>query len=396
MRSRIGLILCVIGLLAGCGGGGDGAAPPPVVTPPPPPPPPPVVGVGGGTVTETTGASVIVPAGALTTDTTIRIAVDSSGAPAMPTGPIAAGSIYVVTPHGGDFPVPIEVSIPVPAVTLLPTQKLVLGKAQPGGEWILLDDSVVTDGKIKAKVTSFSFFTTFVITYQLPLVQFAPLTYTATLTCGGQDCATAIGPVNATYTVIGNGGQMPAYCPGGELWHGEYDGRSFSNGEAKPLNGYTLSKTLAPVQIQYSFTGHLRCPTLSVTGGSPQTRYVRWVFPPFYPNLRVLRVPTQLDVVEGMPAQLEMLLQGGAVKYVLNPGDPASSIPTATDRALIDWQRSDDGGASWRVISHSFQNEANPQPFGNNIAWSPWSVSHGFIASMPVTRRPREPRRLPA
>jgi hypothetical protein len=382
MRSRIGLILCVFSLLAGCGGGDDGGAPPtppPVVTPPPPPPP--VIGAGGGTVTESTGASVIVPAGALGADTTIRIAMDSTGAPAMPAGLTAAGNMYVVTPHGGEFPTPIEVSIPAPAVTLLPTQKLMLGKAQPGGEWILLDDTVLADGKLKANVTSFSFFTAFVITYTLPLAQFAPLELTATLTCGGQDCNRTLGPVAAVYTVTGNGGQLPASCPGGELRHSEYDGRSFTPAEVKPLSGYSVSKTIPSAQLQYSFTGHLYCPTSTVIGGSPQTRYVRWVLPVSYPNISIVRVPAQLDVIEGLPARLDVLLSGGAVKYVTNPGADISYRPHLYDRALVDWQRSDDGGASWRVIAHSFQNEANPTPFGTGLEWRPWSVRHGFIAT---------------
>ena len=57
------------------------------------------------------------------------------------------------------------------------------------------------------------------------------------------------------------------------------------------------------------------------------------------------------------------------------------SRPLRTDRAIVDWQRSDDGGASWREIARSFQNEANPLPFGTGSEWRPWSVRHGFIAT---------------
>ena len=47
---------------------------------------PPVIGAAGGTVTETSGAQVVVPAGALASNSTIRIAMDSTGAPPMPGG----------------------------------------------------------------------------------------------------------------------------------------------------------------------------------------------------------------------------------------------------------------------------------------------------------------------
>src|SRR5688572_18607039 len=102
---RIQMLAVCLLALAGCGGGDGGSAPPPAAPAPPPvvPPPPPVIGAAGGTVTETSGAQVIVPAGALTSNSTIRIAMDSTGAPPMPAGLTSAGNIYAITPHGGDF-----------------------------------------------------------------------------------------------------------------------------------------------------------------------------------------------------------------------------------------------------------------------------------------------------
>ena len=83
-------------------------------------------------------------------------------------------------------------------------------------------------------------------------------------------------------------------------------------------------------------------------------------------------------MVEGLTATLEAIM-GGAVSYGYRC---AVSAPAEHyDRAIIDWQRSDDGGASWRDVAHSYQNEANPLPFGTGHPWRPWSVSHGFIAT---------------
>jgi len=154
MRSGLASILCVISLLAGCGGVDGGTTPPPTSNNPPPAPPP-VIGTAGGTVTEASGASVIVPAGALTTNTTIRVAKDSTGAPALPAGLTGAGNIYIVTPHGGDFAQPVEVRIPAPTTTLLPNQEYKLAKAQPGGEWEIITNSAVTEGTLSGKVASF-------------------------------------------------------------------------------------------------------------------------------------------------------------------------------------------------------------------------------------------------
>ncbi len=176
MRSQVAVVVCLLSLV-GCGGGGDSPppvapAPPPVV--PPPPPPPPVIGTTGGTITEASGATVIFPAGAVESDTTFRIAMDSTGAPPVPSDLGATGNMYVITPHGGDFMQPVEVSIPAPTLTLLPTQELKLAKAEPNGAWQILTDSTVVDGKLKANVDSFSYFMGVVITYQLPILQAVP------------------------------------------------------------------------------------------------------------------------------------------------------------------------------------------------------------------------------
>ena len=56
--------------------------------------------------------------------------MDSTGAPPVPAELGATGNMYVITPHGGDFAQPVEVSIPAPTVTLLPTQQLKLAKAR--------------------------------------------------------------------------------------------------------------------------------------------------------------------------------------------------------------------------------------------------------------------------
>ncbi len=74
----------------------------------------------------------------------------------------------------------------------------------------------------------------------------------------------------------------------------------------------------------------------------------------------MVRFPGQVDVVEGLVANVDVVLTGGAA---VRPADPNSryhyAVPTRTDRAIIDWERSDDGGASWKVVARSYQDEAN-------------------------------------
>lgn len=391
MRAGTVIAISLLLVLGGCGGD-DGpspqssappaaSAPPPApapVPPPSPPPtpqPPPVIGSDGGVINESSGATVTFPAGAVTDDTTFRIAVDSTGAPPIPEGLTAAGSMYVITPHGGDFRQPVEVSIPAPRVTLLPTQKLVLAKAQPGGQWELLDTELA-DGKLKAEVNGFSIFSTFIVNYPLPIFQAEPFAVTMELSCGEQDCARLFGPASITVTVRGNGGQPPEICThlGAQLTLAQ-------RGQLLqiPMSGHTMTLTTSPAGRGYiDFHAYLYC--------GPQTvgswrRSVYWNRGPSFPNLSIMQVPAQLDVVEGLQANLDVVILGGAMGTRQAASVFEMTGPTATDRAIVQWQRSDDGGSSWRTIAHSYQHEANPLPFGTGLRWMPWGVRHGFIAT---------------
>jgi hypothetical protein len=342
-------------------------------------------------VTETTGASVIVPAGALAANTTIRIAMDSTGAPPLPAGLAPAGNVYVITPHGGDFAQPVEVRIPAPAVTLLPTQELKLAKAQPGGEWELLTDSAVSQGTMSGKVTSFSFFMSVIVNYPLPILQFEPFAVTATsLDCGDQPCNNVVGPVTVTFSVVTNNGQLPQGCLDDKLYvkHGADSIGNIAGREAYRYPDVTIARngsmtmSLAPTDFFYTFAPGLKCFNNSYNPmGWRVQKSVEWSKPPAYPGINVVRIPSQLDVVEGMPATLDAVLQGGASRKSPNSFSFVNQPATAADRATIDWQRSDNDGASWRVIARSYENEANPLPYGTGIAWRPWSVRHGFIAT---------------
>lgn len=130
-------------LTAGCGGSDDSpppppppAAPPTTPTPNPPSVPAPVsatIGAAGGTLNGPDGVQLVVPAGALAQDTTIRIARSSTGAPGAPSEWTAAAPAIEITPHDLEFALPVTIRMPLTAPAgVTETDVLV---ASPGGDW---------------------------------------------------------------------------------------------------------------------------------------------------------------------------------------------------------------------------------------------------------------------
>src|SRR5688500_8589059 len=110
MKSFVWILVAALSLTACGGGGGDGGG-----NPGPPsggPPPPPGIGSAGGTVTGPNGSQVVVPAGALSTNTSIAVAQSSQGAPPLPASMTGAGEMFALTPHGTQFAAPVTITIP--------------------------------------------------------------------------------------------------------------------------------------------------------------------------------------------------------------------------------------------------------------------------------------------
>ncbi|MDO9435644.1 hypothetical protein [Hydrogenophaga sp.] len=107
----LSLLACV--LLSACGGNsgnsGDGGS----STPEAPGSVSVVIGPAGGTVTGPDGVQVLIPAGALRTNTTIGIARTRAGAPAPDAMLATQGTVYEFTPHGIAFEVPVTVRYPL-------------------------------------------------------------------------------------------------------------------------------------------------------------------------------------------------------------------------------------------------------------------------------------------
>lgn len=145
-----GTALALTLLLAACGSADEPAAAAPAST---------TVGPAGGVIGSPDGAQVIFPAQALAAETTVRIAKDGSGAPPLPPVAVAAGAVYAITPHGGDFAAHAEVSIPVDKTSLADNEQLVLVSAQPGDTgWTVLSGATYAHGRLRAPVMHFSYF----------------------------------------------------------------------------------------------------------------------------------------------------------------------------------------------------------------------------------------------
>jgi len=380
--ARAVIALGIAAALAGCGGGGaaeQAARTPGVAT----------IGAAGGTVTDDAGAQIVFPKDALPAEITVRIAKDSTGAPLLPQGLAAAGNTYVITPHGGEFAQAVEVRIPAPNVTLQPNQELKLAKAQPGGEWVVLGDSALTGGVLSAQVSSFSFFMPVTVTYLLPIAQREPFGMVGfSLTCGQGPCDQLMeSPASPVYTVTTNNGQLPTGCSPGTL---ALQNNSDAFSPAGPAVSVPLSGgsgalgaiPRGPSSVQL-FVLSLRCGF--GTGTTWQTTLglasLNWRVQPQGGRVEVLRAPAQLDVVAGLGANLDVILSGPAFGSQTAGASASFVPPTATNRAIVDWQRSDDSGASWRTIARSYQDEANPNPVSGGFAWQYWGVRHGFTAA---------------
>ena len=137
--------VCLV--LAGCSGSGPST-----------PPSAPKIGPSGGTVTEASGAQVVIPAGALSQDTGIAVTQTSAGAPALPASVTAFGPIYAFTPHGTSFAAPVTITVPfnppsVPSGTTLALYKTDATQSK----WEEVSGASASGSLTSGQVTGFSY-----------------------------------------------------------------------------------------------------------------------------------------------------------------------------------------------------------------------------------------------
>jgi uncharacterized delta-60 repeat protein len=144
-------IAAVLGLaLAGCGGGGgDANTPPPASAD---------IGAAGGTVTGSSGAQVVVPAGALAANTAIGVAQSSAGAPALPSGVTTFGPTFAFTPHGTSFATPVTITVPFdPALVPAGTTPALYKTNATRTAWDVVTGATVSGNTMSGQVTGFSY-----------------------------------------------------------------------------------------------------------------------------------------------------------------------------------------------------------------------------------------------
>jgi len=115
-----------------------------------------VIGEAGGTVLGPNGAKVVIPPGALASDTLIAIERTSLGAPPLPAGAVVLGPMFAFTPHGTQFAVPVTLSIPFDPGLLPAGATAALFKTNAEQQWIQPVDVVLDANRVVAQVTSFS------------------------------------------------------------------------------------------------------------------------------------------------------------------------------------------------------------------------------------------------
>jgi hypothetical protein len=432
-----GLVAAAVITMAGCGGGSDN--PPPAAAPGEPTPA--VTGNVGGpaqvapvTITGPGNAAIVVPPTALRQEVTIRIAQESTNAPALPAGARIAGAILAATPHGLSFNAPVRIELPLPAAPLAATEVYGLLKSQPGGQWEVVPGTVIRDGKISAEVTSFSFFA--VVVFQVPTATFVPWQPTITLNCGPEGCNDFTETPEVTVTITSNRGALPVGCdaatarmvlavrPG--VVNSSYDT------DPREIRRLTLNTSVIDAAVTSTVSlGRLReaaqafdgtftpqggpdgvpnlsasrvnlVPYLECTDGAGAVRRTfyatqsagfrgsneRWLneFAPLAErrvDARVIRMDASPVDGQGR-ARVTARLAGGAFFTMF--GGVLYRAPTGgleSSAAVVSWERSDDGGTSWTMVATSRQADGQPFVFQADPLirdWRYWTVSHEFSA----------------
>ena len=320
--------------LAACGGGDDGG--------PPAQNPPAGIGPAGGTVSEASGAQVVVPANALTQTVDIQIAQSSAGAPALPAGMSAAGPIYAFTPHGTAFSAPVTVTIPFDPAQLPAGAIPALFKTDAQGNWERVANATVAAAAVTAPVSEFSWFvvglgTSLRVTTSVPNTANGPLSLgNATVVYvssqgGTRTVATLTGttasglPARIEVSFDGGSGANPAVQFN---WGNAPESIVYCTpGSTNPCPGVLVGVTAR--QIDISFVN-----ALLVFGDDPNVRaelrgsimLAQAVLAP-----RITQQPADVAVAAGQNATFTVAATGTLLGY--------------------QWERSDDGGTTFAPIA---------------------------------------------
>jgi hypothetical protein len=205
------LALSILLGLTACGGGGGTQ--------------PRGIGPDGGTVTGTNGATIVVPAGALSSTVDLGITEIDASSASLPAGIRRLGAVYELTPHGTNFAAPVTVTVPFDPAQVSAGRSVQALKTTDAAltSWGVVADPSVSGTTLSVEVSSFS--NILPAAMALPAISTQPSDQTVLV---GQ---------SATFTVVagGNGGPFLTY-----QWR--------RNGVALPgatASSYTLAQAAA-------------------------------------------------------------------------------------------------------------------------------------------------------
>jgi len=389
IRSGAGPVAALLAaaLAAGCGSKSGTASPPA-------PGSPVVVDAAGGTVPGPGGASVTVPPGATATPVTIQVAPATAGAPALPADVTPSGPVLAITPHGATFAKPVTVTLPVDAASLASGDLLVF-KAEAGGSWQPVLGFALGSGAVELEVTGFSYF--FAGTSP-PLpgvsVSISPVAAGYSLEPSGDWQWSAPRPgldrpelLEIDAAVVGQplcplGGTPALVGAVGAQWGGS----SLGGKDVLRTTGWWVPSASGTTRIRVPFHGRLHYLRAAQSAfGTVQiwaelwcadatgvrTRYAgsRSIWRDFLSDMtgRTLGLslgPRDLTAATGSSPELSIAVIGGAPS------------PTENDQARLEWQRSDDGGVTWRS-SVAYQRDLPVDPILGpdfTVRWSTYRL----------------------
>jgi uncharacterized delta-60 repeat protein len=125
--------------------------------PPVTPPITAIIGAAGGTLSTSSGATVVIPPGALTGDITIGIEQSSLGAPPLPGGFTTVGQMFAFTPHGQSFAAPVTITLPFNPASVPAGSTPELYKNNAQNQWEPVVGATFGSSSVSGSVTSFSY-----------------------------------------------------------------------------------------------------------------------------------------------------------------------------------------------------------------------------------------------
>ncbi|MBX3606198.1 MAG: hypothetical protein KF788_13035 [Piscinibacter sp.] len=369
-------------VLAACGGGSDPAPTPSGAA---------TIGTEGGQLV-TGSAEVLVPAGAMTTPATIRIAADATGAPALPAWASGAGDMLQITPHGSTFNEPVTVSLRAPNVTLAADERLVIAKAQPGGDWEILMETTQQGDMLEVQVTSFSYFVPVIVRFPAPtLEQIVPPLAMSPLAfdCNGTPCRYPLligSDVVVTASSTGNGGAFPDGCRDPQMLLTRNSDRYVDLATQPATPAMTLTGPVQIAQEQLLFAlGRIRL-EVRLRCTDANDRHSTLVLRRDALNVDEFGRAKGAPAVRQFPARfIKAPGESLAFRAILTGG---SSYLVATDRfeppSALDWvpvylEVLAPGETAWRVLDERQQLAALPHPTGA-LDWAYWAFDYDLGA----------------